>query len=107
MNIEKKILRPGDGQHFPLRGQTITIHYTGAFTNKTVFDSSRHRNQVYRFRLGLDQTIKAFDIFYQMSLREHVVIKVPWQLAYGELGLPNVVPPKTDVMFDLELLKID
>lgn len=106
-HIEKKTLRSGDKIHYPKRGQQVTIHYTAAFLNKEVFDSTHLRRKPYSFRIGIDQTIKAFDIILKMSLGEHILIKVPWQLAYGELGLDNVVPPKTDVLFDIELLRIE
>lgn len=106
-HIEKKVLRFGDKVHYPKRGQQVTIHYTAAFLNKEVFDSSHLRRRPYSFRIGIDQTLKVFDIILRMSLGEHILIRAPWQLAYGELGLDKVVPPRTDVLFDIELLKIE
>ena len=32
-------------------------------------------------------------------------ILVPWQMAYGEAGRPPI-PPKADLVFDLELLDV-
>lgn len=29
MGVTKEIITPGDGQHFPKRGDTIIMHYTG------------------------------------------------------------------------------
>ena len=106
-HVEKKVLRPGDKIHFPKRGQQVTIHYTAAFLNKEVFDSSYLRRKPYSFRIGIDQTLKVFDIILRMSVGEHILIRAPWQLAYGERGLDKIVPPKTDVLFDIELLRIE
>lgn len=42
-----------------------------------------------------------------MSLGEKAKLSISYDYAYGERGFPPVIPPKSDLFFDVELLKIN
>ena len=48
----KAIKKEGDKSSLPLKGNKIFCHYEGKFTDGTVFDSSKQRNEQFSFLLG-------------------------------------------------------
>lgn len=100
---------PGDGVTFPKKGDTLVMHYTGSLASDgTVFDSSRGpTRQPLTFTIGVGQVIVGWDEgVMQMSLGERATLAIPSQLAYGEKG-SGAIPPNADLLFDVELLKIN
>lgn len=89
----------------PEAGQKVTVHYTGFFADKQVFDSSVPRKQPFEFSLGKGQVIKGWDegvALMKKGAKYRLII--PYQLAYGEMGRPPVIPPKSTLYFDVELI---
>ncbi|RYH13351.1 hypothetical protein EON65_35850 [archaeon] len=48
--------------------------------------------------LGLDLGVA------QLSIGERAKVSIPAHLAYGEKGFPGLIPPRTDLVFDIELI---
>lgn len=91
----------------PQHGQICVVHYTGWFTNGQKFDSSLDRGQPYSFPLGMGRVIKGWDEGVQsMKVGGKRKLIVPYQLAYGEAGRPPLIPPKSDLIFEVQLLQI-
>jgi len=96
-------------------GQTAVVHYTGwlfveeAPDNKGAkFDSSRERNQPFRFRVGASEVIKGWDQGVAgMLVGEHKRLVIPPALGYGQRGAGGVIPPGATLLFDIELLGIE
>ncbi len=101
-----KHIKEGDGKSFPPAGTQVTVHYTGYFpdTGKK-FDSSLDRQRPFTFILRQGQVIKCWDeVVSKMSLGEKISVVCPFNLAYGQRGAGSVIPPNTDIAFDIELL---
>ena len=100
-------IKEGDGKTFPKKGDTVFVHYTGTLLDGKKFDSSLDRNSPFRFTLGVGQVIKCWDMSVaRLSLGEKIKVICPYKLAYGERGAGSVIPPKSDLVFEMELIKI-
>lgn len=61
--------------------------------------------QPFKFAQGFGQVIPGFDQgFGGMKVGGKRRLFIPWQLAYGVRGRPGVIPPKADLIFDIELV---
>ena len=41
-----------------------------------------------------------------MSVGDKATLFIPYHLGYGEQGYPGAIPPKSDLVFEIELLEI-
>lgn len=88
-------------------GQTVSVHYTGWLENGSKFDSSKDRNDPFRFRLGAGQVIRGWDEGVQgMKVGGTRKLTIPPQLGYGARGAGGVIPPNATLIFEVELLDI-
>jgi len=112
-------------------GQLYKVHYTGWLASDgKKFDSSfDHRRPVLdkdgkpendadgkpklgdpepiQFPQGRRGVIPGWDQgFAGMKVGGKRRLFIPYQLAYGDLGRPPVIPPKSDLIFDIELVDV-
>lgn len=88
-------------------------HYTGWLTNGTKFDSSRDTmpdgtpRTPIEFPQGGRRVIAGWETGFEgMRVGAKRRLFIPYQLAYGELGRPPVIPPKSELIFDVELMAV-
>lgn len=89
------------------RGEHVVVHYTGWLPNGQQFDSSRERDEPFDFTLGAGQVITGWDegvAGMREGGRRQLVI--PPDLAYGDRGAGFVIPPRSTLVFDVELLEV-
>ncbi|MEM1353729.1 MAG: FKBP-type peptidyl-prolyl cis-trans isomerase [Planctomycetota bacterium] len=101
-----KIIEPGDGQ-LPDSNDRVTVHYEGKLTDGTTFDSSYERGQPASF--VLNQVVSGWTEGLQlMKPGAKFEFALPYDLAYGEQGLPRGgIPPYATLLFSVELLSFE
>ncbi|KAL4216923.1 Peptidyl-prolyl cis-trans isomerase fkbp14 [Mactra antiquata] len=83
----------------------VTMHYVGKLENGSQFDSSMERNQPFQFQLGIGQVIKGWeDGLLDMCPGEKRRLTIPPNLAYGDKGAGDAIPPDSTLIFDVELV---
>lgn len=86
-------------------GQQYRVHYTGTLTDGKKFDSSRDRNEPFEFVQGRRLVIAGWEMGFEgMRVGGQRKLYIPYQLAYGEKGSGTAIPPKAELIFDVELL---
>ena len=103
--LQYEILEPSLGQK-PKATDTVRVHYEGTLIDGTVFDSSYKRGESITF--PLNGVIKGWTEGLQlMSIGSKYKFFIPYQLAYGERGAGQTIPPYAALIFTVELLGIE
>ena len=104
LQVEK--YQEGSGQ-MAEKGKMVSVHYTGTLENGQKFDSSRDRGQPIEFPLGVGYVIPGWDQgIAQMRVGDKARLTIPGNLAYGEAGVPGIIPPNATLIFDVELMDV-
>jgi peptidyl-prolyl cis-trans isomerase A (cyclophilin A) len=121
--LKYSVVQKGSGKK-PVAGSTIFFHYAGYFEDGNLFDTSyenvsrdfgkldpnRAAAKQYiplQFVAGRkDGMIPGFiEGLERMTFGEKIVVFIPSNLGYGAQGAGGVIPPNTDLVFELELFE--
>ena len=105
--LKVEVLKEGAGEEAK-NGDNVSVHYVGILEDGTKFDSSIDRGEPFSFNLGAGQVIKGWDLgVVGIKIGEKRKLTIPSDLAYGDDGIPNVIPPKSTLIFEVEFLGIN
>ncbi len=121
--LQYSILKKGSGVK-PTEGKDIYVHYAGYLEDGTLFDSSYEAiNKVYGkfdqnranqngyqpfpFKYGnKGGLIPGFlEGINNMNFNDKAIFFIPSNLGYGEKGAGNVIPPNSNIIFEVEILE--
>ncbi|WP_396164828.1 peptidylprolyl isomerase [Flavobacterium sp.] len=121
--LQYSILQKGTGVK-PTEGKDIYVHYAGYFEDGTLFDSSyeainkmygkfdqnranQNGYQPFPFKYGnKGGLIPGFlEGINNMNFNDKVILFIPSNLGYGERGYGNVIPPNSNLIFELEIFE--
>lgn len=102
--LQYKVISKGNGAS-PKATDQVKVHYKGTLLDGKVFDSSYDRNEPATF--PLNQVIKGWTEGLQlMQVGDKFQFFIPYDLAYGEMGRGEMIPPASVLIFEVELLDI-
>ncbi len=103
--LQYEIIKQGKGKK-PTAESTVRVHYAGTLLDGTEFDSSYKRGEPATF--GVTQVIKGWTEALQlMPVGSKYKLYIPYNLAYGERGAGQDIPPYSTLVFEVELLGIE
>jgi len=104
--VKYVIQKKGNGNK-PAAGKTVQVNYKGSFLSGQVFDNSDTRGSPLEFPVGVGAVIKGWDeMVMDMQIGEKRIAIIPPELAYGERGFGNVIPPNSFLIFEMELVGV-
>ena len=102
--LQYKVITEGTGAK-PSKTSVVKVHYTGKLLDGTVFDSSVQRGEPIDF--ALNQVIPGWTEGVQlMTPGSKYEFYIPSDLAYGDRGAGNAIPPGAALIFEVELLAV-
>lgn len=84
----------------------VRVHYRGTLANGVEFDSSYKRGEPATF--PLNRVIPCWTQGLQeIPVGAKATLRCPAHTAYGDSGIPGVIPPKSELTFEVELLAVE
>ena len=102
--LQYEVLKEGNGKK-PKATDNVKCHYEGTLIDGTIFDSSYKRGEPAVF--PLNGVIAGWTEGLQlMNEGAKYRFYIPFNLAYGENGAGNLIPPYAALIFDVELIAV-
>lgn len=102
--LQYMIIKEGEGVK-PTVEDTVVVHYKGQLIDGTQFDSSYDRGEPTKFNPL--QVIPGWtEGLCLMNKGTKARLFIPYELAYGERGIGDAIPPYSVLIFDIEMLDV-
>ena len=102
--LQYEVIAEGNGNR-PSATDRVKCHYEGTLIDGTVFDSSIKRGEPAVF--GVNQVIKGWvEALQLMKEGAKWRLYIPYDMAYGENGAGELIPPYSALIFDVELISV-
>ena len=102
--LQYEVITEGNGKK-PSATDRVQCHYEGTLIDGTIFDSSIKRGEPAVF--GVNQVIKGWvEALQLMQEGAKWRLYIPYDMAYGEHGAGEMIPPYSALVFDVELIKV-
>lgn len=102
--LQYEIIKESTGKK-PKATDQVRCHYEGTLIDGTLFDSSIQRGEPAVF--GVNQVIPGWvEALQLMEEGAKWKLYVPSELAYGERGAGEMIPPHSTLIFEVELLEV-
>jgi FKBP-type peptidyl-prolyl cis-trans isomerase FklB len=102
--LQYQVIAEGTGKK-PSATDRVQCHYEGTLIDGTIFDSSIKRGEPAVF--GVNQVIKGWvEALQLMQEGAKWRLYIPYDMAYGEHGAGEMIPPYSALIFDVELIKV-
>lgn len=102
--LQYEVIKKGNGKK-PSATDRVQCHYEGTLIDGTIFDSSIKRGEPAVF--GVNQVIKGWvEALQLMQEGAKWRLYIPYDMAYGEHGAGEMIPPYSALIFDVELIKV-
>lgn len=102
--VSMKWTAAGNGAQ-PKAADTVQVHYRGTLLDGTEFDSSFKRGQPASF--PLNRVVPCWtQAVQEMKVGDTADLTCPPATAYGERGIPGVIPPNSTLKFQVQLLAV-
>ncbi len=89
----------------PLATDTVQVHYRGKLTDGKEFDSSFKRGEPATF--PLNRVVPCWtQALQEMKVGDTADVTCPPATAYGERGIPGVIPANSVLEFQVQLLAV-
>jgi FKBP-type peptidyl-prolyl cis-trans isomerase FkpA len=89
----------------PTATDTVQVHYRGKLTDGTEFDSSFKRGEPATF--PLNRVVPCWtQALQEMKVGDTADVTCPPATAYGERGIPGVIPGNSVLAFQVQLLAV-
>ena len=107
-SVEIEIIKdkPGTGKKI-IKHSWVQLEYTGSFENGKVFDTNVGKDRPLVVQMSMKEVIPGFEQGIMGTTKgTKRKIKIPAELAYGEKGGGDVIPPNTDLIFEFEIIDV-